>query len=157
MIFQMIDIRIAESLQNLVSHKKIDNILSKITQVLNVPNANVSLYITTNQELAQLNETYRHVSKPTDILSWSYFDESQECLGELALSWDKVRTQAKQNQWSTETEAIRLLVHGCVHLLGYDHQTQEEEREMLSLEKKVLARFQLENIYPEGTMKGTLT
>ena len=144
----MIDIGIAEDLQISMLQERIHDILLQILQILDVSNAELSLYITTNEEIAKLNAEHRQIQKPTDILSWSYFDEDQQCLGELALSWDQTQIQAKQNEWCVETEVIRLLVHGCIHLLGYDHQTLEEEQTMLTLEKKVLAHFQLESIYP---------
>ena len=146
----MIDITFAEGLTISLSKKKLHQILSEITQALNVSNSDVALYITNNQEIAVLNQEYRQINKPTDILSWSYFEQDPQYLGELALSWEQSKKQARQNGWRIETEVIRLLAHGCVHLLGYDHQTEEEEATMLALEKNVLLHFGLTNIYPDS-------
>ena len=64
------------------------------------------------------------------------------------LSIDRIQEQARDNGWDSETELIRLLAHGCVHLVGYDHeQSPEDEQQMLSLETELLELAGLPFIY----------
>ena len=91
------------------------------------------------------------MNHPTDILSWSYFEEDPdaELIGELMVSLDRIRTQAAENGWDIRTELVRLLAHGCVHLAGWNHERSEEEaQEMLKLEIQLLHRAGFEKLYP---------
>lgn len=70
-------------------------------------------------------------------------------LGELALSLETAERQAGENGWGLRTEVLRLLAHGCAHLVGYDHQTPTEDRDMKMLEVELLEGAELKGIYPE--------
>ncbi len=109
--------------------------------------------------LKRLNSRHRGKAAPTDILSWSYLGKPSagppELLGELALSLDRARGQARANGWPLQTEVLRLLAHGCAHLAGYDHQTAAQDREMRRLEERLLARVGLRGLYPPATPRRT--
>jgi probable rRNA maturation factor len=102
--------------------------------------------------LQRLNARHRGKPTATDILSWSYLDDapggSPRLLGELALSLDRARAQARANGWPLQTEVLRLLAHGCAHLAGYDHATAAQDREMRRLEERLLARIGVRGLYP---------
>ena len=83
-------------------------------------------------------------------IAGSELNESQEenISGELAVSAERVSKQASENGWVFETELIRLLAHGCVHLAGWDHEESgKQEREMLELEIQLLKEVGIKNIY----------
>ena len=104
----------------------------------------VSVYITDAVEMKMLNVEYRGKNSSTDVLSWSYYEEDHSALhvGDLAVSWDDVCQQADTNGWDAKTEMIRMLVHGCCHLSGLDHErSTDEEIEMLALEEQLLTMF----------------
>lgn len=108
----------------------------------------ISLYFCSTETSKNLNQTYRGVDKPTDILSWSYEGDEDEIWGELAVCLEVCQSQAKASNWSLNKELLRLLVHGVVHLMGYDHEISEEaEREMLEIEKDLLSSINLNGIY----------
>jgi probable rRNA maturation factor len=110
----------------------------------------ISVYITHASELQQMNAYFRGKNISTDVLSWSYYEEDSSSVhvGDLAVSWDDVCEQADSNGWDPRTELIRMLVHGCCHLKGLDHErSQEEAKEMLALEEKLLTQLGLPNLY----------
>ena len=109
-----------------------------------------SVYITDAVEMKMLNVEYRGKNSSTDVLSWSYYEEDHSALhvGDLAVSWDDVCQQADTNGWDAMTEMIRMLVHGCCHLSGLDHErSTDEEIEMLALEEQLLTQLGLPGLY----------
>ncbi len=87
----------------------------------------ISLLFCRDEEIQELNKTYRRKNKPTDVLSFSHIEGPrlepwEQSLGELVISVDTLRAQAKEFHVSVQTELVRLIVHGVHHLLGYDHE-----------------------------------
>ncbi len=100
----------------------------------------VSLLLSSDDTIQRLNRDYRGKDKPTDVLSFAYDEGS--LLGEIIISVDTARRQARELGYSLEEELTRLLVHGLVHLLGYDHEKgPEEERKFKELEEMVLCKL----------------
>ena len=157
----MIQIRCDEGFQGLINKNRIRNILKEFLNRLFDNQRGISVLITNDSEIQKLNKQFRKKDYPTDILSWTYdvgegeiagpeLNESQEenIAGELAVSAERVSKQASKNGWDFETELIRLLAHGCVHLAGWDHEESgKQEREMLELEIQLLKEAGLKNIY----------
>ncbi|MDH4224921.1 MAG: rRNA maturation RNase YbeY [Deltaproteobacteria bacterium] len=133
---------------------RLDQALNVFLTSLGHQGRTVSLLLTGNEELAELNRDWRGLPKPTDVLSWSYLGPGNTLpeggvLGDLAISLEKAAVQAEENGWDLPTEVLRLMAHGCAHLAGYDHNTQEEETVMRRLEISMLAAIGLSAIYPE--------
>jgi len=113
----------------------------------------LSLLITDNAEIAELNSTYRSKEGPTDVLSFPAFKPGTEtdyapenmpfALGDIIISLEKAGVQAKQRALSVEEEVLRLLIHGVLHLFGYDHEkvTEEEKKVMQDLEDELCERY----------------
>jgi probable rRNA maturation factor len=100
------------------------------------PGAEVSLLLTDDAALAELNRTYRGKDRPTDVLSFAYDGESG---GDIAISMDRAVEQAPRFHATFEQEVARLVVHGVLHLLGYDHHTSADGRRMKARERLHLA------------------
>jgi probable rRNA maturation factor len=128
------------------------------------PGSGVTLLVADDAALQQLNSAHRGLPRPTDILSFSYLEQpparkragraprrsaSPALLGELAVSWDRVQVQAKTNGWDTRTEMARLLAHGCVHLMGYDHTNRAEDAVMRRIEERLLNEAGFSGLYPK--------
>ena len=112
----------------------------------------LSVYLTDDEEIRQFNLKQRGMDRPTDILSWSYYEEDPELewVGDLILSLPRVQLQAEENGWDLRTELVRMLAHGCAHLAGWDHEGSVEEAEaMLKCEKLMLEKAGFEKIYYE--------
>jgi len=114
----------------------------------------VNLHLAGIQEIQELNRSYRNRDQATDILSFAYGLE-EEPIGDLALCLEVAKTQAKQNGWELKIEILRLLAHGLVHLMGYDHETGAEEKEMLEIEIRLLNAADLREIYPSAGTTST--
>ncbi len=96
-------------------------------------NRDFSVVIVSDKKISQLNETYRGKKGPTDVLS---FEAGQEdYLGDIIISAETAERQARQMGHSLEKELKILMIHGFLHLLGYDHET--DHGEMRELEKKL--------------------
>ncbi len=89
--------------------------------------ATVAIRLTGDKELRELNRTYAGDDHATDVLS---FAGSAEHVGDVAISWPAVRRQARQFGHDERTEVALLAVHGLLHLLGWDHATAREGKEM---------------------------
>jgi probable rRNA maturation factor len=119
----------------------------------------VVVTLVNNERIHELNREYRGVDRPTDVLSFAmnepgegemeiYLDESDmeefpNMLGDIIISLPKAQEQAEDFGHSLERELGFLVVHGFLHLLGYDHGTEEEEKEMFSRQEEVLQQIGL--------------
>ena len=109
----------------------------------------VSITYTDNQQIHELNLQYRNVDRPTDVLSFPLFDyegESEEpffdelChnLGDIVISLERAMAQANEFGHSFEREVAFLTAHSMLHLLGYDHELSDEERDMRARQRTVM-------------------
>jgi probable rRNA maturation factor len=105
--------------------------------------AQLTVRLTGDRELRRLNREFLGEDHATDVLSFPSGDVAGGYLGDLALSWPAVVRQADQFGHPAGVEAALLAVHGLLHLLGWDHATPEEEREMTGLALACLARSDL--------------
>jgi len=102
----------------------------------------VAVRITGDEEMAQLNRTYADVPDATDVLSFTGIGDH---LGDIALSWPAIERQAELFGHDARTELALLSVHGLLHLLGWDHATARERKEMTRL---TVAALKLSRITP---------
>lgn len=107
------------------------------------PQAEISISFVDNEEIHRLNRIYRGVDKPTDVLSFPQYEDFSDleqlvCLGDVVISIEKAREQAIEYGHSFEREMAYLTVHSIYHLLGYDHDTEENTKRMRGKEEKVL-------------------
>lgn len=126
-------------------------------------NFEVSVTIVDDNKIQEINREYRFIDKATDVISFAIEDNDEEdfavffdsefmeeevqiprLLGDLFISIDKAENQAEAFGHSLERELGFLTVHGFLHLNGYDHQTEAEEKEMFSLQEEILEENGLE-------------
>lgn len=111
-------------------------------------NSDVSITFVTNERIHELNRDYRGIDKPTDVLSFEcdnipfdgeLFDEAMEYeLGDIIIATDIAEAQSVEFETTFEQEITLLVIHGLLHLCGYDHMTDEEAEEMEGLEDKLI-------------------
>lgn len=104
----------------------------------------MQLIFVSQEEIHRLNLAYRHMDKPTDVLSFPNDDPKDRSLGDVFISVEQAIKQAKDYGHSLDREIGFLAVHGYLHLLGYDHHTQEEEALMIQKQEEILAQANLE-------------
>jgi probable rRNA maturation factor len=106
----------------------------------------VSVLLTDDREIRRLNRTYRGIDRPTDVLAFA-FDEADGPggdggpLGDVIISVERARAQARQRGVKLESELELLAVHGTLHLLGYDHREPEEAQKMRKKTRAVRRRI----------------
>ena len=116
----------------------------------NLPNVYIGIGVVTEQEIKQINSEYRKVDAPTDVLSFPIFTKQEldkmiedKCdtemsIGDIVLCMDVIERHAVEYGTGFNREMLYMIVHGICHLLGYDHEVEEEKKEMRILEEKIL-------------------
>ena len=103
----------------------------------------ISITFTDNENIRQLNNEFRNIDRETDVLSFPMDDDGDDVvLGDVVISLEKAKSQAEEYGHSIEREISFLCVHSCLHLLGYDHETSEEdEKEMFMKQHEILEKI----------------
>lgn len=126
--------------------------------------AEINVLFTDNEGIHELNREYREIDRPTDVLSFPMVDydipgnfdtleeEQEECfhpetgellLGDIVLSYDKIREQAKEYGHSELRELCFLVAHSMLHLAGFDHIEEEERIQMEQMQKEILNQLEI--------------
>ncbi len=125
-------------------HKKyLKKILNHAIKYLKLSKINFNIIIVDNNYIQKLNKEYRSIDNPTDVISFALEDYQDiknkiTLLGDIYISYDKVEEQALSYGHSTYRELCFLAIHGLLHLLGYNHETKQDEQEMFTLQEKIL-------------------
>jgi probable rRNA maturation factor len=145
---QVIAILVLEQFQNKIS----DQILlssGETTLLLDgVPDSpSLTLKITDDEEMTELNQRYRGINRTTDVLAFGadFTDPDLESryLGDVIISFPQAEKQALERGHAVEEELQLLVVHGVLHLLGYDHDTQSRKEAMWAIQSQVLTELGL--------------
>lgn len=113
-------------------------------------NITLIIQIVDNQTSQEINLNYRNIDKPTNVISLEYADSREKfnfLTGELFLSDDVIIHEASLQNKTIEAHYVHMLVHGLLHLQGYDHQTDDDALEMEALEIKILQSLGFDNPY----------
>ncbi|MBE0701080.1 MAG: rRNA maturation RNase YbeY [Acholeplasmataceae bacterium] len=105
---------------------------------------NMQIIFVEPRKIHELNLTYRHIDKPTDVLSFINDDESDTSLGDVFISLEHAKKQATDYGHTFLREIGFLAVHGYLHLKGYDHHTDEGEKKMIEEQERLLKQVNLE-------------
>lgn len=97
----------------------------------------LSLTLVSDRRMRALNRRWRGKDRPTDVLS---FPQHGASIGDVVISLDTARRQAREGGWPLSAELRRLLAHGLLHCLGHDHQTPGAARRMAAAERRLLGR-----------------
>ena len=129
----------------------IENMIVRIMGHLDCPNHEISILLTGDKDIRRLNQEFRSIDQPTDVLSFPQNADEDPCipeeiiLGDIAVSLDIAKAQAKEHGLDFKEEIILLLIHGILHLLGYDHEISEHEE--TKMRNKTRELFKL--VFPE--------
>jgi probable rRNA maturation factor len=139
----MISIHIGKKFETLISSQFLEEITKNICSFLKInPNSDLSILIDSDLSLKKLNNQYRGINQPTDVLSFESDEINPETgfvsLGDIAISFPAAERQAAEANHPVENELVLLLVHAILHLTGYDHTTKEEKYEMWVVQQAVL-------------------
>jgi probable rRNA maturation factor len=95
--------------------------------------SSATIAFVSDKNIRKLNRQFRNVDKATDVLSFPAGDEEETNLGDIAISVETAAAQAKDNGLTFENEIAQLILHGLLHLSGYDHETDNGEMNRLEL------------------------
>lgn len=152
-----INVLVEEDLDIDLDTEWLQRVIEKILLAENAPeNAEISLVITGQERIQELNRQYRGKDRPTDVLSFSMAEQQDPAgtfigppdgllhLGEVVISFPQTLAQASEHGHSLKKELTVLVVHGVLHILGYDHEDPEMEPVMSARESAILADIEKE-------------
>ena len=121
-----------------VNTRELRQFVTRLLPVLRVENRSFAVVFVTDTAMRRFNRTYRHKDRPTDVLS---FGGQDGYLGDILISSETAYNQARRSpSLSFQKNLKRLLLHGLLHLMGYDHES--DEGQMRALETRLRRRFQ---------------
>ena len=147
------DVIISREPEDLKLEPEIEEIVRNAAEVTGplygVENGEVSITLTNNEYIHELNNKYRGLDRPTDVLSFAFADSQEdepeieggletEILGDIIISVPHLYAQAEEYGHSPLREATYLLVHGICHLMGYDHMEEDEKARMRKMEERII-------------------
>jgi len=156
MILHMeINIIIDERLEDCPDESWFHSIIEQVLTALEISNAELGLVISTQDKIQELNKLYRGKDRPTDVLSFHMLSSETKKeesditpfltppdgmvhLGEVVISYPQAVLQAEERKHSVEKELIILVIHGILHLLGYDDEEDEKRQVMQDKENEIL-------------------
>lgn len=132
----------------------VDRVLEATLHVLEFDDADseLSLVFTDDANIRTINSKWRHIDKATNVLSFPAFSiqpgqRPGPILGDIVIARETVQREAQEENKSFDDHLSHLIVHGLLHLTGYDHQNDEEAEQMESLERKILASLGISDPY----------
>jgi probable rRNA maturation factor len=137
-----------------IDSEDINKKLGAVMKKLGCLNQEISILFTDDNNIRKLNQQFRNINQATDVLSFPQ-DTNEDpitpgeiILGDIAVSLDTAQAQAKEHGLTFKEEIILLLIHGILHLLGYDHEISEQEDERMRIKTREL--FSL--VFPEKAL-----
>jgi probable rRNA maturation factor len=128
-----------------VSNRKLKRVAIKVLELLEQSHVELSVALVNNNEIRKLNAKFRQKDYPTDVLSFPAGKElptGVRLLGDVVISVERAQAQARQRGRTLNDEIATLLIHGVLHLLGYDHErSAKDARIMGRLEKKIYRKL----------------
>lgn len=123
----------------------LNEVINHTLEVMDAKESIFTIIFVTPEEIHELNKQYRGVDRVTDVISFALEDAHDvslsdvRVLGDIYICIDRMKEQAIEYGHSETRELSFLAVHGLLHLLGYDHQTKEDEEIMFGLQRKILS------------------
>jgi probable rRNA maturation factor len=137
----------------LLSNRLKDNLDEVFAFVLNsesIEDSSINLSFISSKEMQELNNQYRGIDKDTNVLSFENQDISREHtkdLGDIAICYPYVVNEALEANKGLDSHISHMFIHGILHILGYDHESESEADNMESKEIKFLSKFNIINPY----------
>jgi probable rRNA maturation factor len=144
-----LDLQIAHEFDNLPTFEQFEQWANKALASLK-PDAELTIRISDASESQQLNHEYRGKNKPTNVLSFPFEAPpgiELPLIGDLIICPEVVLQESIEQEKGFHDHFAHMVIHGCLHLMGYDHIDSEEALEMESLEKQLLADLNIDDPY----------
>lgn len=132
---------------NKIDIEELSNYIKYVVGELKIDNAIFNIIFIDNEEIRKINKEYRNVDRETDVISFALEDNMDvvyddfRLLGDIYISYEKALEQAEIYNHSVKREVFFLATHGILHLLGYDHMEENDEKVMFDLQNKLLDSY----------------
>ena len=132
-----------------IDTSELDSVIKFACSHLGIKNPLLNIVIVDNKRIQEINREYRGKDAVTDVISFAFEEvndvdyESIRFLGEIYISYERCKEQARDFGHSVRREFSYLAVHGLLHLLGYDHIKEEDKRVMRALEEEILNEYDI--------------
>ena len=129
---------------NDINTSELEDYIKYVVKELDIENAIFNIIFIDNEEIRKINREYRNVDRETDVISFALEDnmdvvyEDFRLLGDIYISYEKAIEQAELYNHSVKREVFYLATHGILHLLGYDHMEEEDEKVMFGKQNELL-------------------
>ena len=133
-----------------INEESLIDTLQQVINDLGKGESELLIRMVDKNEIQNLNKTYRHQDKPTNVLSFPSdlpIEIDEEILGDVVICLEVVKQEAQDQQKTFLDHLTHMAVHGTLHLLGYDHIEDDQAKTMESLEMEILDRLQIKNPY----------
>ena len=126
---------------------KLQEYMKFVVEKLTIENGIFNIIFVSNEKIHEINKEFRHADRITDVISFALEDNPDivyddfRLLGDIYIAIDVAYDQAIEYNHSREREVCFLATHGLLHLLGYDHMTEEEEKEMFGKQEELLKEY----------------
>ncbi len=126
-----------------ISPKRIQKTAQAVLNALDYPNGELSILIVDDFQIAELNQQYLNRTGPTNVIAFpmregSFADLTPQLLGDVVISAETAHREGQSIGMAAETRLNQLLVHGILHLLGYDHEKNEQEAQRMETKSREL-------------------
>ena len=134
-------------------HEKLDQVLDEIYERIGLISNNsktlISISFSGDKKVKELNNSFRKKRSATNVLSFpsNYKFNNTLFLGDIIFSIETILKEAKRDNKSVENHLTHLFIHSVLHLLGYEHETEEQAEKMENLEIEILSNLQIDNPY----------
>ena len=139
----MIDVNIVYDVDPKTDIK--DNSFNKICENIfrdkNHEEANITLILSGDEKLRELKNTFFQQDVFTDVITFNLEETGDPIEGEIYISLERVKENARKFKQNVDMELRRVIIHGCLHLMGFDDQTSEDKKEMTRLENHYLNQY----------------
>ncbi len=132
---------------NDINTKELDDYIKYVVKELKIGNAIFNIIFIDNEEIRKINREYRNVDRETDVISFALEDNMDvvyddfRLLGDIYISYEKAIEQAELYNHSVKREVFFLATHGILHLLGYDHMEEDDEKVMFGKQNELLDSY----------------
>ena len=143
-VFNEVDVDLTKELDEL------KELLKNVCKDEKLDNGEFNVIIISEDKIQELNRNYRGIDKVTDVISFALEDdknfniEDYRMLGDIYICLNRARQQAEEYEHSFKRELSFLAIHGLLHLLGYDHMNEDDEKVMFDKQEEVLKRYGIE-------------
>ena len=123
-----------------IETKPFSKYISKLEKAITLHGGDLNVVFVNDQYIRALNKSYRGKDEPTDVLSFNYEGGDSDLLGEVYISVETAKRQAKEHKHELSDEIAKLIVHGILHIHGYDHEKDSDYKKMYKIEHEVLGK-----------------